>query len=774
MLTTINDDHWFVAKIDFAQRAAIESIKPQLTALYQECMSIMDVGLRDYKLLGMISNQLYQLGVISAIEKELEEVKKERRVLHVSEFNKRITDIILKEPVPFIYERIGEKFKNYLIDEFQDTSDLQWKNLLPLIANSLAAGQFNLVVGDGKQAIYRFRNGQVEQFMFLPGLPAGYDPFIFGDAARALTDNYKPELLGSNFRSLPVIVEFNNDFFRYVSSKLDDSLRPIYDEQEQIPVPGKTGGSVSIEFLENDSSASFQELTLERIAELVSDLVSKGYSLKDIVILTRSNLQGSAVARFLIDSGVNVVSAEALLLAASAEVNFIVSVLGMLKDPKDMISAMTVIISLDLWEKLPGSIGKLTGIIQEGRFDNYLRSAGFDFNSLRLMNLPLYDLCEEIIRIFALDGTPYNPYIQFFLEFVSRQAAVESVQLPDLLEEWEEKKTQLSVVVPEGINAVRIMTIHKAKGLEFPVVIWPFATETLKSTRDQLWIEPDHPALGGLPVALVPTNKELENVGYADLYTTERNKSLLDMINLIYVAFTRPVERLYILTKAVNNTKSDTISLPSLLDEYLEQAGEEWKADGLQFSLGDLGASQEEKEVKADPPSGIRRFISASWQDRIRISRRAPHTWAAGQPADNQAWGNLVHECLSKIQNEDELDTTVEKMKEESQLSEDLVEELRKQVSAVIRHQLLRPFFSSNAEIKPEVSILLPEGNLLRPDRVILDGNDATILEFKTGKAADWHAKQLTSYADALERMGFKNIKRLLVYIDEQVKVEEI
>jgi len=403
-----------------------------------------------------------------------------------------------------------------------------------------------------------------------------------------------------------------------------------------------------------------------------------------------------------------------------------------------------------------------------------LRQSGFNFYPNHLRSLPLYELCEEIIRIFALDEGPYNPYIQFFLEFVNRQTAGESIQLPDLLETWEEKKNQLSVVVPEGINAIRIMTIHKAKGLEFPVVIWPFATESLKSTRDQLWIEPHHPALMGLPVALVPTSKELGDIGYGDIYDVERNKSLLDMINLIYVAFTRPVERLYVLTKDMGGAKPDNLSLPVLLNEYLLQDPEKWAKDGLTFSNGNPDVQRSIIEDKLEPAPGIGEFISASWHDRIQVARRAPDTWTAGQAADSQAWGTLVHDCLARINTPVDLEAILEKVKEESQLPAESVEKLRKQVSSVIQHEQLCNYFISDMEVKPEASILLPEGSLLRPDRVILKENEAVILEFKTGLPEDKHDKQLISYAEALEKMGFEKVMRLLVYINEQVIVKMI
>jgi len=771
--TTVTTDNWYGGKADFSQKAAIDSVKARLLEIFRDLEQLLENEVKNYHLLGMISQQIYQLGVMSALETELEEVKRDRKLLHVSEFNKRITDIILKEPVPFIYERTGEKYRNYLIDEFQDTSELQWKNLLPLISNSLASGNFNLVVGDGKQAIYRFRNGQVEQFMLLPGLPASYEPEVFGEAGAALIRNFSPELLNSNFRSLPAIVGFNNEFFRFVSGRLDDSLRSIYDDQEQKPISGKTGGFVSIDFLAYDSPALFREANLERASDLISQLVTDGYSLREIVILTRSNLEGSHIARFLMNAGVRVISAEALLLAASPEVNFLVSLLRMLNDPSDTIPASAVLLSLELRGLLPVDHERLMDLIRNRGFAAYLRVQGFAFIEHKLLSLPLYDLCEELIRIFSLDGKPYNPYIQFFLEFVNRISAGKAIQLPDLLMAWEEKKSQLSVIIPEGVDAVRIMTIHKAKGLEFPVVILPFATAAVKNTRDQLWVKPDHPLLEGLPVALLQNSEKLEMVGYGELYRQERSKSLLDMINMIYVAFTRPVERLYIISREPGSAKSGSLALPLLLQEFMALSANV-KRDGSNYFFGETGSTLREVKKETEAPPGMGTFISAPWQDRIRIASRAPDTWSAGLSPDSQSWGNLVHEALSGIRVSTELEQVLEGMRNDSQLSAEVIARLNEQVSKVLSHSLLKELFAPGAEVKPESSVITPEGSILRPDRVVLHGNEATVLEFKTGLPQDSHRVQIDSYGLALLRMGYVRVRKLLVYIDGEVTVKEI
>jgi ATP-dependent exoDNAse (exonuclease V) beta subunit len=583
---TITDNKWIAGKATVLQMSAISSITDLLTDYYNQCTSLIEKGLSRYTLLGMIEQNIFQIGVLNAMEQEIDTIRREKKILHISEFNKRITDIILKEPVPFIYERTGEKYFNYLIDEFQDTSELQWKNLLPLIGDSLAYGRYNLVVGDGKQAIYRFRNGQVEQFMMLPALPENYEKDVFADAKQALKENFSPKVLKSNFRSQPEIIRFNNDFFGFLSQQLTSGFQSIYTDHEQETTPGKSGGLVSVEFLPYNSKADFEELNIRKVFELVNELSEEGFPKADIAILTRSNREGSIIARFLMSQGISVVSAEALLLAASPKVNFLLMVLQHIYNPDNLVASAGILNELIQSQEVNSSLIAHFPIRKGHHFslENILFENGIKFNINMLRGLPLYDLCEEILRIFDMNAGDYDIYLQFFLDFVNKVSGRQGTHLADLLEAWDEKKGKLSVIVPEGIDAIRIMTIHKSKGLEFPVVIWPMATEKHKTTFDQLWVDLDPELVPGLPVALLQTGADLEEVGYSEQYQKERNSSLLDMINLIYVAFTRPAERLYIITREPG--KGDSNNLPNLLKQFIDATPENWTVEGERFTRG--------------------------------------------------------------------------------------------------------------------------------------------------------------------------------------------
>lgn len=774
VLTTVENGSWFAAKAEADQKNAISSIQSQLMEYYNEVSEEMRRNLKGYFLLGLVSRQIFQLGVISALEKELNEIKAEKRILHVSEFNKLITDIIMNEPVPFIYERTGEKYRNYLIDEFQDTSELQWKNLLPLLTDSLATDNFNLVVGDGKQAIYRFRSGEVEQFMLLPVLPQSFDREVFSEAAFALERNFKQELLQNNFRSLPGVINFNNAFFRFIADILPPALRPIYADVEQASLPGKKGGSVSIDFLDYKGLEEARELNFTRIRELIDSLLADEYCLNDIVVLTRSNLQGSLIARFLMGEGISVISAEALLLSVSPEVNLLVSALRLLNTPHDEVSAAALLIFLHQRGALHVSNYDIGLYAKKKAVVRFLQDSGFSFEPVRLQGLTIYDLCEELVRIFRLQEGPYDPYIQFFLEFVSKCSSSGINQLSDLLETWEEKKEKLSVVVPEGVEAVRIMTIHKSKGLEFPVVIWPFATDTQKNTRDYIWVEPSHEALKGLPIALLGTSSELESVGYEEEYNEERNKSLLDMLNLIYVAFTRASDRLYILTRQAGNSKSDSVNLQGLLSNFIMQTSLKYRNEGTAVVFGDHLKNSRPGKLESSGGEITGSMISTAWQNRILIARRAPIGWSTDISYDSVEWGSLVHDTLALVRDSSDLEPALEKIGKNYNLDEKHAGDLRDQLTAMLDHPKLRPCFEVGISCRNETEILTPEARIFRPDRIVWLDSEVIIIEYKTGQPKEAHARQLNGYGDELGRMGYEKIRKLLVYLDKEIEVMEI
>ena len=784
VLKTVEEDCWYVTKTNTDQVVAIQEISGVLGDFYLAITKYASgANLQRYKLFGLLVFNLYPLALLSEMEKEIALIRAETNIVHISEFNRRIAEIVMNEPVPFIYERLGEKFHHYLIDEFQDTSRLQWMNLLPLLENSLASGYFNMIVGDGKQAIYRWRSGHVEQFVNLPFIENTSNDEYLHQREAILKQNYLEKLLDTNYRSQQGIVNFNNDFFECAASILSSDLQRVYEHSRQSHKSNAVEGFVSLEFVDKGPEGEkVAERILMRTLELVKSLMTEhNYALNDIVVLTRSRKDGSLIANYLVDAGIPVVSSESLLLMASPEVKVMVALLRILLNPADKVAVVEAMHLLAKWST--GSSETLhevwSGVLQNTKdeaaipqvgFIDFLWQMGIDFNTNNLLRLPLYDLCENLIRMFGLNKNP-NVYLQFFLDVVHKQSSVRGMGLSSFLEFWDEQQAELSVVVPEQLDAVRIMTIHKAKGLEFPVVIFPFASSDARTNRNYLWIDINEPLLEKLPIAIVKAKKEMVEAGYADVLESEAAKTYLDLLNMMYVAMTRPIDRLYILS-TIPPKISDTVSMPTIFKKFLAYKGI-WQDDRTVYTFGE--------ELPNIPKTGalqsnvyqIEQFISIDWRSKLRLAGKAPSLWNIDDPSRNRQWGNLVHTLLSRLTTSDQLDEMFAKMKFEGLIQPEQETALLQKAKEVVKHPLLVHLFASGIGLRSEAELLLPDGSTYRPDRVVLAPNETVILEYKTGAPRPQHREQVNAYADILLQMGYAQVRKLLVYLDDEVRVEE-
>lgn len=751
VVKTVDEDKWFSGKATLSDKEDISAIKPELIIKYDQIQKISEKQSPDYRLRKLLAKTIYPLAVLHEIEKVLTEFKQQNNLIHISEFNTRIAAIVMNEPVPFIYERLGEKYHHLLIDEFQDTSALQWMNFIPLIENALAGGYFNLVVGDGKQAIYRWRGGDIEQFNSLP-LIAGSDlnP-VLKQREQSLKNHFHKVNLDKNFRSRAEIVEFNNRFFRIIANQaLTGGKEKIFNEVEQQYDKQNTGGYISLEFLsKDDDGLTYEATTLNRILEIIHDATGSKFSLKDIAILCRSNYNATRIAGFLLANGVDVVSAESLLIRNSLKIRFIISFLRLLYEPPNEIVREEVRLYL------------------QSRQHNELDQPGKVFENLTV--LPIYDLCETIIRRFDLSQSA-DPYLQFFLDVVLKFSAKTSYNAIDFLEFWEKNSARFSITVPEELDAVKVMTIHKAKGLQFPIVILPFAQEYRKNTKTYLWVELDESVAPGLETAILRSDKDMEATVYKDLYQDEQEKSMLDLLNILYVAMTRPEERLFILTSLPPAQSEAVDSLPKFFGYFL-------KAEGLfaeeqrQYEFGTLTDHSEANQKEKPEALVLNEFISSDWQKKINIRTSAPHSWDADNPLRNADFGNRIHKILSWIKTADDISTAIERAEITGLIESTDVERISKTLLSVIHHPDLADCFLKQAKIKTEPEILLPHGIFYRPDRVVIIQNAVIIIDYKTGSQRPEHALQLNQYAGYIAEMGYNNIKCLLVYLEPEVKV---
>jgi ATP-dependent exoDNAse (exonuclease V) beta subunit len=407
----------------------------------------------------------------------------------------------------------------------------------------------------------------------------------------------------------------------------------------------------------------------------------------------------------------------------------------------------------------------------ESMFWDLLEADGINVSPSKLLSLPVYEICEELIRSFGLDRQS-DPYLQFFLDVIIEQSVKPEFDLADMILLWEQKKDKLSIVIPEGINAVNVMTIHKSKGLEFPVVIYPFAKELHKSHGEKLWVDFKDEAFSNLTTTLITTSKRIEETQFKEVYEIEKNKSLLDLINIMCVVLTRPTDQLYVITGKPPSGTGASFSVPFLLMEYLKSI-DVWDETLLKYEFGSKTKNERiEKELSGN--YSLEQFISTAWRDRIYLSLQAPDYWETENPIAKQDTGKLIHKIFSEINSEDEKDVVLEKYFQDGIIAIDEKKKLEKDINQLFLNAGIKALFRKGPLVKTESEILLPNGNTYRPDRINIDTDSTEVIDFKTGKESKTHHEQIRTYIGVLKEMGCINVKGYLLYIGETKVVEVV
>jgi len=597
---TITEDKWTSGKVSESDRAKVGSIKSKLTNFYNDIQEVRKDSEPTYLLAKLLLKNIYAFMLLTEIKRMLDEYKKENNILHISEFQERISHIVREQDAPIIYERIGDWYDCVLIDEFQDTSVLQWRNLLPLVENSQMKVEDSLIVGDGKQAIYRFRGGEVEQFAALPLVYNSDDDFML-QAREVAIMNYGTEELAlvKNYRSRKEIIDFNNSFYDVISAQPEFAHQHIYHAHAQQQGRDTPGGYVSIDFLETAEDVPYIESLCYHVEALVHNVRDKGYAWSDIAILTRTNDIGSDIASYLLQQGIPVVSSESLLIGRSHEVRAIVSFLHYISDKDNLIRRAEVLYYCAPAE-MSGSGGdahtRLRG--DYASFEKYISElTNTSFNSDELIQNRLPELIQTLIRKFDLLNKD-DSFIQFFMDEVLEYSVRYGNRISEFLDWWNINKFKKSIIYPESMNAVRVMTIHKAKGLQYPVVIIPDADFKLRNTKKFLWAELQNDFIGNVSVFPLPVQADLEDTEYGHLYQKEMADSLLDMVNLLYVATTRPEERLYLISEKPANEPEKLNSITALLVRFLK-ALNLWNGF-IPYEFGDDGTTKGITKVRKE------------------------------------------------------------------------------------------------------------------------------------------------------------------------------
>ena len=757
--------------------SSFDAVSAKIFSSGEKIFGMVENELSRYILCKILLNNIYSTALLIELEKALKQLCDDGNKLLISEFNRRISEVVREQPAPFIYERLGERFHHFLIDEFQDTSVLQWQNLLPLIENSLASSQMNLVVGDAKQAIYRWRSGDAEQFEMLPELLRDPSDAVLEDRENALKINYMEENLVMNHRSSPVVVEFNNRFFTSIATTMPGTSGEPFTRATQEAAKKEKPGMVRIVSVASqaDEEESYDELVFKNIYRIIRELKEDQFQYKDIAILCRINDKASRIAAFLIRQGIPVISSESLLLTQSEQVNFLIAWIRHLSDPSDAIQMVHILQYIQRKNPDLPFDDDLVWSVKEplnthAFLINLKDKTGFSDYDL-LKNLDLFGLIQFLIFHYKFNELK-DSYLQFFqdavLEFIKNKGG----GLQEFLDWWEKKSESYSVIIPEGINAVRIMTIHKAKGLQFPVVIYPYADDSLRSTLDNIWVALDEPNAEPLKTACLPLKSNLADTVYNEVYQREMQRSCADLVNVLYVALTRPEERLYVLLGKLPEKTEDPVSVPKLFSRFLMEENL-WGSGKDSYQFGERWKKSIDPDYSAEEIEDENVPFSRPLL-KMLFRHHAPSVWDMENPEQNREWGNMVHMVMSGITADSSPDKLLDEVFSEGLISSAQKNDLADLIHTLLDNPEISRFFKSEGEILNEAEIITPDGHLYRPDRVLLNQGKATVIDFKTGSYNENHRTQVLKYVELLTEMNYLIEGAYLVYLNRNPELKQV
>lgn len=764
---TIDDYVFYKKATPDRAKEILDSIRDQLVTFFKESRENYYAISKHSQFIKNIT----PLSTLRLIQEALSEIKAEEDLLPISDFNSIIHESLREQPAAFIYERLGERYSNYFIDEFQDTSILQWHNLIPLIDNALVSQSKDnisnslLLVGDPKQAIYRWRGGKAEQFAEL-------------SQGKAAISNVKSEVvsLDKNYRSHAAIVDFNNAFFSHIAPLFSNEMyENIYAKDNNQEHTGVGGGLVSLHFMEASTNEIKDQVYPAKVLEIINTVTQDGFNKSDICILVRRNKDGVTLAQFLSEQKIKVVSSESLFISNSEVVCFIVDILTLQNEPNNNPIAIR---ALDFIAR-KNNINDVHLFLETWLLQNdtvtiyqYVETLEILFSPVHFASLPLYEGVEYIIRCFKLEELS-DAFVSGFLEVVFNYTFTQNKGLLGFLSHWEEKKEKVSIKAAMQKDAVQIMTIHKSKGLEFPVVIFPYADAELdKSQNEHHWYDVLPEKYAGFSKLMINHSAAVEQYSNQGLVRYRQRSSELqfDAINVLYVAFTRAAQRLYVVScfRESENPKSYN----ELLIHYLKSAGF-WEDGKMEYAFGNpLKKEQKDDDEKENLQIAFTSSPKEAHNIKI-ITRKGKVVTEKAEKAI--AYGNLIHEVLAQITVTEDIDKAVNSFVIDGHIAQDQSATIIATITQVLSHPDLKHLFNKNNITYNEQAILSKTGDTFIPDRIVtLPNRQTTILDYKTGVPKEEHSYQLENYAALLEEMNFKIHQKLLVYINEDVHVIKV
>ncbi len=782
---------------------------PKLMNILKDAEDYRSQHIEEYNSCCLSLQHINELRLLAEIGEQMERLNKMNNRYLLAEVNKLLRGMIKGSDTPFVFEKLGTTFSNIMMDEFQDTSRMQWNNFNPLINEGLANGNSSLIVGDVKQSIYRWRNSD---WSLLNNIED--DGNIKGKKS--------PTTLGTNFRSEKEIVKFNNKFFEAAKDNLADrckemglnaaDLTTAYNGVEQSNKKTAERGYVKVTIQPyNGKDENYLKETLNDLVETIKQLHGKNVQDEDIAILVRNKDKIKKIAERFSKEGLKLVSDEAFRLDASVAVNIIVAALRCLSMPNlrnKKGKALLAPLAIDYQQEVEhggNDIDEILRLTAGEMLDRHLPEA-FSAHTDELRLLPLCELVEHLYAIFRLDAIPdQKGYLCAFFDAVSDYCSTHPSELADFVAYWDETLFKKTIPVGE-VEGIRILTIHKAKGLEYHTVLIPFCDWELHSTgnkADKIWCEPGEAPFNGLSLLPITYKEEMETSIYKNVFQEEKLRQCVDNLNLLYVAFTRAKENLFVWThKPSEDANSKGWNIARVLKDNLEtlknngevrsQPVSDPKTPPIVYERGTLrepkqkNSEQQDKpetnvllekpdpiDLKMHPMKGIYKFKQSNRSSAF-ISGRS-------EAQDYIDRGNVLHDLFSHISTAADVRPAVEQLVDEGLITDDkehtkvrrLTDFALRALDSIKDHH----WFDSTWKLFNECTIIYKEKGEIktrRPDRVMMKDGAVVVLDYKFAQKENDHSKQVRHYMDLMKRMGHQNVNGYLWYFDINNNTNEL
>src|SRR5665648_50340 len=769
---------------------------------------------------------LFSFGLLTDIALKVQEVSKEKNLILLNDSTQILRKVIAGSDSPFVYEKMGSVYRNFMLDEFQDTSRLQWHNFKPLIENSLGEGNRNIIVGDVKQSIYRWRNG---------------DWNLLATQVEKDLSHFEASVisLDTNWRSAKRVIDFNNILFRESARLLNNDFestltgsghtfeelpdmkgiieKAYSDNYQKFSGRASTEGYVRLQFIENEDSkkkGDYRDLAIAEMITQIEAVQSNGVRPGDIAILVRGKSEGSMIAKALLDRKISnadspfcydVISNDSLIIGQSPGVRFILNFFKLFAGSDNNI------VKADLVYGYFNYLAPLIEGVDPPSADNYhawfavnrevpdlfkswFRTAGNDYFDASILSLPLFELASRIAQNFSLNKIKGElVYLEAFLDLVLQYGKDQAGGTAGFLDWWESSGSGKTITLSEGQNAISILTIHKSKGLEFHTVFVPLCDweiVPMASKAPYLWCHPNQAPFNKMDLVLVKYGKGLQRTLFSDAYFKEMLYSSVDNLNLLYVALTRAVNSLIIFCPYAPKLNTPYTSISSLIQGVLENppmldtVDREKYIDVTEFynpetKVLEIGTVKKVLYSAQTPVSDNRELnglILSGKGDRLKLRIHSDSYFDLNdtQKSERIGHGKLLHELFEKIATVVDVLPSLKRMVSEGKINTKTSVEYLQIIEDLLSDEPFKSWFSGEWKVLNERDILRGNEKRHRPDRVMIKNNELVVIDFKTGTKSDKDLAQVRGYLKDFSKMGYLNPKGYLWYISNNEIVEVI